>query len=586
MSSRRGSKSGDKDILSVSGGIIGNGVPVIQMGEAEVSVGTPGGNSRSQTPLKVRLPGDGVPKSNSVLEVKVAELEVTTSKMLGVLAELSAQMAEMKKERADDKLVSETRWNEVMGALGVVTRVQADAAALNAREAAARAPPETGSHAGASLAGDGVPGSVISSVSASMAPSPARELSGTTDVSPKGAVDDFFVREYGDDLINAEIAGNPEDGQKDEKQKNSLSLTKPTTSSIVGMNRVGYNNGIPDVSQCAVLIEVISQWSRTHGGKLPFSLVEWLSQDVQSYFQNASLALENGLLSDTRMWIAVLYKHIQDYGGAVLENFQKMTVFFVNSHSTKSCVYKVETAEKEWRTFCASVMRIVRASNNWSHLGDKTDFLDRVMDILLSKLPPILEERVYPTLSTGSGIIPGTTFTTFADKVSAALGELGQRDGDELEKVLERHKELTGATSRPRMNRRRFATSAVHSKPGQSKPGAVVCFNCSKTGHIAKDCRAAPRETSGTWPGKVSLAGKVLAGITTTGTNAAAAGGHLGQKPQTHCFACGQKRHGLGVVCPLQGKVVCYNCQKEGHMKARCPSKVSPKLQLLDAPTA
>ena len=179
MSSRRGSKSGDKDILSVSGGIIGNGVPVIQMGEAEVSVGTPGGNSRSQTPLKVRLPGDGVPKSNSVLEVKVAELEVITSKMLGMLADLSAKMVKIEevreKERAEDKLVSETRWNEVMGALGVVTRVQADAAALNAREAAARAPPETGSHAGESLAGDGVPGSVISSVSAS-APSPVREV--------------------------------------------------------------------------------------------------------------------------------------------------------------------------------------------------------------------------------------------------------------------------------------------------------------------------------------------------------------------------------------------------------------------------
>ena len=52
MSSRRGSRSSDGDILAVTGGIIGNGVPAIQMGEAEASVGTPVGASRSQTPSK------------------------------------------------------------------------------------------------------------------------------------------------------------------------------------------------------------------------------------------------------------------------------------------------------------------------------------------------------------------------------------------------------------------------------------------------------------------------------------------------------------------------------------------------------
>jgi hypothetical protein len=257
----------------------------------------------------------------------------------------------------------------------------------------------------------------------------------------------FFDSDDGVELMNAKIGGNPNDGQKDERLKVTLSLMKPQPGQLVALKGAGYNSGMPDVSQCAWLLEVIRQWSRSHGGLVPFSIVDWRSQETQSYFQNASIALGNGLLSDTYMWIAVLYKHIHDYGGSVLENLQRMPIFCVNSLSPYSCVYREETAETDWRTFSAQVMRIVESSNSWDHQGDKIEFLERVMDILLSKLQPILEERVYPMLSTGSGITPGTTFTTFVDAVSAALRELGRQDPFALERVLARQKELTGATT-------------------------------------------------------------------------------------------------------------------------------------------
>ncbi|XP_064858199.1 CCHC-type zinc finger, nucleic acid binding protein b isoform X2 [Oncorhynchus nerka] len=93
-----------------------------------------------------------------------------------------------------------------------------------------------------------------------------------------------------------------------------------------------------------------------------------------------------------------------------------------------------------------------------------------------------------------------------------------------------------------------IAVASLVTSPGTVRGLRMVCYNCGKAGHVARDCDHANEQKCYSCGGF----------------------GHI-QKgcDKVKCYRCGEIGH-VAVQCSKASEVNCYNCGKSGHLAKEC----------------
>ncbi|KAM9534581.1 uncharacterized protein ACWYII_039452 isoform 2-T2 [Salvelinus alpinus] len=93
-----------------------------------------------------------------------------------------------------------------------------------------------------------------------------------------------------------------------------------------------------------------------------------------------------------------------------------------------------------------------------------------------------------------------------------------------------------------------IAVESLVTSPGTVRGLRMVCYNCGKAGHVARDCDHANEQKCYSCGGF----------------------GHI-QKgcDKVKCYRCGEIGH-VAVQCSKASEVNCYNCGKSGHLAKEC----------------